>query len=74
MLEIELTGDNAKPDNPLKKIVERAASRQNLPVATAAYTLATIDEGEFKLSYISGTLYMYTRYNDTLYRVAFTAA
>ena len=74
MLDIELVGEDAKPDNPLKKLVQRAAPRQNLPVGTVAYTLATIDEGEEKLAYISGTLYKYTRYNDTLYRVAWTAA
>ena len=74
MLEVELVGDDAKPDNPLKKIVDRAAPRQNLPVSTIAYTLATLDEGEARLAVISGTLYLYTRYNDTLYRVAWTAA
>lgn len=46
----------------------------NSKILTEAPTLKDIGEGQYRMALIGGTLYKYTRANDTLYRHAFTAA
>lgn len=72
-LEIPLEGEDAKPGSIFSQIREKAASRQLLPISTTAPTVATLDKGVFELAYISGTLRLYTRKDDSMYYLNFTA-
>ncbi len=67
-----LQGNAQKPDSFESWTEERAQDRRH-EIATIAYTTATIEKEEFKLALISGTLYVYTRNGDSIFRIAFSA-
>ena len=57
------------PESALGQIVEHAQDRQ-FDIGTAAFDTSTIGERQIKLALISGSLYIYTRYDGTVYRTA----
>ena len=72
MREILRTGEDAKPDSAVGQIVEFAQDKA-FTWGTVAYDASTIGEREVKFAVISGTAYLYTRRDDTIYRVALSA-
>ena len=72
MREINRTGQDAKPDSPIGQIVEFAQDK-SFEFETEAYTTATIAERELRFAFIGATMYLYTRKDDAIYRVALTA-
>lgn len=72
MREIVVKGEDSKPDSSISQIIDYAQDRQHT-FLTGALDVSMIDEREIKFSLISGTMYLYTRKEGTLYRVALTA-
>lgn len=65
-------GEDSRADSAVGQILEQAQD-EKFEFGTEAYTLATISERETRYAYISGTMYLYTRKDDVIYRVALTA-
>lgn len=69
MREITRSGSEAKPDSTISQVIEFSQDKAH-EFGTAAYTTATIAEREVKFAFISSVMYLYTRKDDVIYRVA----
>ena len=69
MRDIVLKGEDARPDSAVRQVVDYTQDRQH-DFSEEAFTTASISERELKFAKIGATLYLYTRFNDTIYRVA----
>lgn len=65
-------GEDSRADSAIGQVLEQAQD-EKFEFGTEAYTLATLAERETRYSLVGGTMYLYTRKDDTIYRVALTA-
>lgn len=65
MLDIPLEGDDAAPNSPMRKLLERAAPRQ-LPYSETTLTANEVDELELWIQNVSSTVKLVTKVNGTL--------
>lgn len=42
-------------------------------IMTSVPSSGDLEQGQFRLVYTGGTLYLYTRYGESLYRISFSA-
>lgn len=71
VLKVEPETKDTLPETPLGQILAKAQA-EKFDIATVAYTAETIAERQVKFALISTVMYLYYRYNDTIYRVALT--
>lgn len=72
MRALNLKGEDAKADSSQRQIEEFAQDKAH-EFSDEAWTTASIAEREIKFALVSGTMYLYTRKDDVIYRVALTA-
>ena len=73
--------ENEKPEDKNLESMRNQFSLENIMdanVVTDADEIAAFDdelgEGQFRQVYTGGTLYLYTKYNSNIYRLAWTLA
>lgn len=67
MRQLNLKGDEQKPDSGLRQVEEFAQDKAH-DFGTVDYDLSSISERELKFAIVSGSLYAYTRRNDQIYK------
>lgn len=60
--------ENQKTDSDLSRVAQFAQDTQ-FDLSTDVLDFTTIDERQIKLQFVSGTMKLVTRYNDTIYTV-----
>lgn len=68
--------ENQDPNDKNLETLRQTFALENIMganILTSAPAVNDLKEGQMRLAYVSGTLYKYTRYGNTLYRQPFTA-